>query len=124
MKHLNSLWIAIPLLNTAQQFFLKHGAEGSEGAGLNWLSQVLSSPWFIGAVIAELACFILWMRVLSEHDLAKAFPLSAISYVFIMASAWLIFGETVSAASILGSILILAGVWFIATPGKGGKTTA
>ena len=63
----------------------------------------------------EIALFFVWMRVLTELDLSKAYPLSAISYILILATGWLVFGESISQLQLIGSGLILAGVWVIST---------
>lgn len=118
MKARHLSWAAIPILNVLQQFLLKEGADQamtSEGAV--WILRLLGSPWFMAAIGAEIACFVIWMTVLAELDLGKAFPLSAISYVLIMALAWLLFSEPASVLEIIGSLLILAGVWCIASAG-------
>lgn len=42
---------------------------------LEWLQQTVTSLWMIAAVVVEAACFAIWMQVLSELELSKAFPL-------------------------------------------------
>lgn len=117
MTRFKIYWLSVPALNTAQQLLLKESAAATAHAGNEgWLTQLLSSPWFAAAIAAEILCFVIWMKVLSELDLAKAFPLSAVSYVFILASAWFFYREPVSGVEILGSILILSGVWCISVP--------
>jgi multidrug transporter EmrE-like cation transporter len=119
MKNTLMLWFSIPLLNTLQQIFLKLSAAAAPANfGETWFLNLVSSPWFILAITAEIACFVLWLRILAEFDLAKAFPMSAISYVFVLASAWLFFAEPVSALQLTGSALILAGVWCVSTASK------
>ena len=109
-------WLAVPVLNTLFQFFVKHGAEGLGDAGVEgWLWQALSSYWILAAVAVEIVCFFIWMNVLAELDLSRAFPLSGISYVLIIATGWFVFGEKVVALEVIGSGLILAGVWLIAS---------
>jgi drug/metabolite transporter (DMT)-like permease len=115
MNAIRPVWLAVPLLNTAQQILLKRGAEEAAGGHGDWLLQILSSHWFLAAIAAEIACFAIWMMVLSELDISKAFPLSAISYVFIMAVAWFAFGEPLPPLQLAGSGLILIGIWCIAT---------
>lgn len=116
MKDFHTLWLSIPLLNTLQQIFLKQSAEHVTGQfDIEWILALGLSPWFILAIIAEIACFILWLRVLAETDLSKAFPLSAISYVFVLASAWLLYAEPISALQVGGSALIIVGAWCIST---------
>lgn len=115
MNAIRPIWLAVPLLNTAQQLLLKRSAEEAARTHGEWLFHILSSPWFFAAIAAEIACFAIWMTVLSQLDISKAFPLSAISYVFVMAVAWLAFGEPVSVLQLAGSGLILIGIWCIAT---------
>lgn len=109
-------WLAIPLLNTLQQLFLKLGAADTTLAnGSGWFSSLLASPWFAAAVAAEIVCFVVWMTVLAELDLSLAFPLSAASYVLIMLMAWLVFGERLGAQETIGSLVILGGIWCLVT---------
>lgn len=118
MRAMRPIWLAVPLLNTAQQILLKRGADDATNAGGDWLIQILSSHWFVAAISAEIVCFAIWMSVLSELDLSQAYPLSAISYVFIMAAAWFSFGEPLPMLQLAGSLLILIGIWCIATASK------
>ncbi len=116
MSPMRLSWFAVPLLNTLFQIFIKRGAEDIDGKGatLSWLSSALHNPWVLAAITVEITCFFLWMKILAELDLSRAFPLSAVSYVLVIASGWLIFGEPVVPLQIIGSMLILAGVWLIA----------
>ncbi len=109
-------WFAIPVLNTLFQIFIKLAADAAGGGHASgWLSGSLASPWFFAAVAVEIACFLIWMQVLSELDLSKAFPLSALSYVLVLLSSWLYFREQMTTLQLLGSALILGGVWLIGT---------
>jgi drug/metabolite transporter (DMT)-like permease len=108
-------WLAVPVLNTLFQFFIKLGAEQMNGGGTEgWLWQALSSYWILAAIAVEIGTFFIWMNVLAELDLSRAFPLSGISYVLIIATGWFVFGERVVALQVVGSGLILLGVWLIA----------
>lgn len=109
-------WLAVPVLNTLFQFFIKLGAEQlSDGGSEGWLWQAVSSYWILAAIAVEVACFFIWMNVLAQLDLSRAFPLSGISYVLIIATGWFAFGERVVALQVVGSGLILLGVWLIAS---------
>lgn len=111
------LWALIPIFSTLYQFFSKLTAHHMEGTdfGLIWLTHATSTPWIWAALVSEIASFIIWMKILSVHDLSKAFPLSAISYVLVLCIGWFFFDETILPLQILGGALILAGVWMIAT---------
>jgi drug/metabolite transporter (DMT)-like permease len=124
MSPMRLSWFAVPVLNTLFQIFIKRGAEDIDGKGamLSWLGSALHNPWVLAAIAVEIICFFLWMKILAELDLSRAFPLSAVSYVLVIASGWLIFGEPVVALQVIGSTLILAGVWLIAV-GKDDRET-
>ncbi|MDK4727739.1 EamA family transporter [Rhizobium phaseoli] len=115
MTSMRLTWLAVPVLNTLFQIFTKLGATQLGNAeGTTWLEDALTSHWILAAVVVEIVCFFIWMTVLAELDLSKAFPLSGISYVLIIATGWFAFGEPIVSLQIVGSGLILAGVWLIA----------
>ncbi|TRL40258.1 EamA family transporter [Rhizobium straminoryzae] len=116
MRPLHLAWAVIPALNLLQQVLLKESAEKVTVAGLpEFLLHVLTSPWFLAAIVAEAVCFLIWMTVLSELDLSRAFPLSAASYVLVMLFAWAFFDEPVTPLQLAGSALILGGIACIAS---------
>lgn len=121
MKSSLALWAGIPILNTLAQIFVKLAAERAAGlsmpGGWAWIAGAAVSPWMLAAAAVEIACFFLWMRVLAEVDLGRAFPLTAISYVLIVLTSWFWFQEPVDVLQIGGSALILAGVFLIGVPG-------
>jgi multidrug transporter EmrE-like cation transporter len=63
--------------------------------------------------LSELLSFVLWLNVLTHVPLSKAFPITAVAYIAIELMSWTIFKEPVLPLQIIGSALILAGVWFI-----------
>ncbi|RCS21653.1 transporter [Phyllobacterium salinisoli] len=118
MKSWHLLWIGIPVFNTLAQIFVKFAAEDANGlaaTGWTWVVQAATSPWMLAAFAVEIACFFIWIKVLADFDLSRAFPLSAISYVLIVGVSWLWFREPASVLQLVGSGLILGGVWMIGT---------
>jgi multidrug transporter EmrE-like cation transporter len=111
------LWLGMPVLSTLSQLFIKLTSERLTGSGWIWLENTLTSRWMIAVLGVEIALFFIWMRVLTELDLSKAYPLSAISYILILPTGWLVFGENISGLQLIGSGLILAGVWVVSTAG-------
>lgn len=124
MKRNLILWSLIPVWNTLYQLFIKLAAGSMDGVdfGADWLRQAIATPWIWAALVSEAAAFITWMQILSSHDLSKAFPLSAISYVMVLATGWLVFHETLLPLQFVGGALILAGVWFIGMAGTHKET--
>jgi multidrug transporter EmrE-like cation transporter len=117
VKAIHVFWLGMPVLSTLSQLFIKLTSEQLNGSGWIWLENALTSRWMIAVLGVEIALFFVWMRVLTDLDLSKAYPLSAISYILILATGWLVFGENISRLQLIGSGLILAGVWVISTAG-------
>ena len=74
---------------------------------------VLSTPLFYVAMLALVAQLWNWLRVLAHADLSFAQPITALSYVTVLAisGGWL--HERISPTKLIGVALILAGVFFI-----------
>jgi multidrug transporter EmrE-like cation transporter len=81
--------------------------------GPGWLAQALHLPWGQALIGLEIASFVAWMTVLSEIKLSAAFPLSAFSYVLVIATSWIVFREPADLTQFLGGAGILVGVWLI-----------
>ena len=116
MKRDMILWLLFPLCCALYQLFIKLAtATLPADFGVAWLWQAIVTPWIWAALLSEIASFILWMCILSSHAISKAFPLSAISYLLILCIGWFGFNETILPLQLAGILLILAGVWLIAT---------
>jgi drug/metabolite transporter (DMT)-like permease len=114
------LWVALPFFVSVYHILSKVVADSTPagGAALAWLGQIFSQPLVILLVLSELISFGLWMYALARMQLSEAFPLSAISYVFVILISWALFDETGSAAQIMGTAAILVGAWLIGRPSQ------
>ena len=110
-----SLWIGLPLLSAVFQASAKMLAAETRHTPFSWswLVQATHSPWAVVVLLSELLSFVLWLNVLTHVPLSKAFPITAVAYIAIELMSWTLFNEPVLPLQILGSVLILAGVWFI-----------
>ena len=86
------------------------------------------SPLFYLAMLGFAAQLFNWTRVLAKADLSFAQPITALSYISVLAISRLALHEAMSSTKLTGVILILAGVAFISqssasteasAPGKG-----
>jgi drug/metabolite transporter (DMT)-like permease len=113
-------WLMLPLLATAYQILATHLARGVPTAASDgrWLLALTVRPAFWLLIAVELGSFLCWMRILAVTSLAAAFPLTAISYVLVVASGWLLFGETIGALRLAGTAAILAGAALISLPSQ------
>jgi multidrug transporter EmrE-like cation transporter len=110
-----AVWFAMPLLGLANQYCAERVAHGLDGAafGLDWVGQVVRSPWMLTWAGLEIVTLAAWMVVLAELSLSAAFPMTAAGYVLVIGLGWTVFHEPVSLLQVLGGTAILAGVWLL-----------
>ena len=116
------LFAILPLLTLGYQIAAKASAGHLAHVRFDadWLLAAVRLPSVQILLVCEVASFVAWMTVLSEMPLSAAFPLSAVSYVLIIAASAVVFHEPVGLLQVVGSLAILAGVWLI---GRGGRET-
>jgi drug/metabolite transporter (DMT)-like permease len=103
---------AFLFFDTGVQIAFKLAAKqlGDGALDANWLAAAASSPMVWFAVALYLTVFVLWMLILQQIDLSRAFPLTALTYVTVPAAGLLFFQESLTLAQAGGIALILAGV--------------
>jgi drug/metabolite transporter (DMT)-like permease len=113
------LWSAafatVPILGLAYQLCAERTAKALTGVplGLAWFAHAAANPWARGLVALEIMSFAAWMYVLSKAELSAAFPLTAVSYLLVIALGWFGFHEAATLPQALGAAAILAGLWLL-----------
>jgi uncharacterized membrane protein len=117
VKKLILLWLAMTFLNTFYQICIKFAATemGRMGFGMGWIIHAASVPWMWASLLSELTSFMVWMEILSRQNISKAAPFSAICYLLILPVSWSIFKEQIMPLQVMGTLLILAGIYLIST---------
>jgi drug/metabolite transporter (DMT)-like permease len=112
-----SLWIGLPVLSALFQASTKMLAAEMRHTPFSWswLVQAMHSPWALVVLVSEVLSFVLWLNVLTNVPLSKAFPITAVAYIAIELMSWMLFKEPLMPLQIIGSTLILAGVWFVSS---------
>jgi len=115
-------WLALPLLGAGYQVAAKSASFGLPAGGLtlDWLAGLARNPWTWAMLALEIGSFFTWMSILARIKLAEAFPLSAVSYVLVIAAGWTLFHESPDLLEILGGLAILVGVWLIGAGAREG----
>ncbi|MEP6762614.1 MAG: EamA family transporter [Sporichthyaceae bacterium] len=100
------------LFDTAVQIAFKLAARDLGDGALDpaWLAAAARSPAVWGAVLLYMIVFVLWMLILQQIELSRAFPLTALTYITVPAAGLLLFHETVDTEQAAGIALILVGV--------------
>ncbi|WP_266183408.1 EamA family transporter [Dyella humicola] len=108
--------IALTILFTVYgQLVLKWQASLSlqqwgQAAPLRYVVSMLLNPWVISGLGAAFAASLCWMLAVSRMDLSKAYPFTALNFVFVGLAAVPLFGEAYSLPKVLGLILVVAGI--------------
>lgn len=107
------------LLNAIAQLLLKQGMLrvglfGFDTAGLGAaLPRVLSNPFIWAGLLSYVVSVVVWLLVLSRVEVSYAYPMVSLGYVFALVIGGAVFHENVSAARILGVLVIGLGVILI-----------
>lgn len=68
----------------------------------------------LGALVLYLSMTLAWVWVLQKIDLGKAYPLMALAFILVPMGSYFVFSERFSLQYIIGSALIVVGVFVIA----------
>lgn len=81
---------------------------------LPWLIRIFSHYWIYGAFIGYIGAFFTWMTLLRHAPVGPSFAASHLEIISVtLLSIWL-FNEPLTISKIIGAVLILAGVFFLA----------
>lgn len=75
-----------------------------------WLLRLLLSPWVVSALVAAFLAFLAWAVALTKLDISHAYPLTSLSFVCVVMSSWIVFGESISSIKLAGLALVVVGV--------------
>ncbi|GHE72654.1 putative 4-amino-4-deoxy-L-arabinose-phosphoundecaprenol flippase subunit ArnE [Camelimonas fluminis] len=106
------IWLLFILLDTGAQLAFKWGADGLAGmdAGPAMLLHALTLPGVWLAVAGYVSVFFVWMAILRNMPLSRAFPMTGMTYITVPLLAWAVLGERISLAQACGVALIVSGV--------------
>jgi drug/metabolite transporter (DMT)-like permease len=113
---LRLLIIAVTVNAVISQLLLRRASsELGTPAGLpglpDFVGRAALSPWILGSVTLQVIGYVLWIIVISRAKLGVATAsVGAGFYTLTALSAWLIYGETLSAWQLIGIGLVTLGV--------------
>jgi len=107
-----AIWLAFIALDTGTQLAFKWGADslGDMDFGLDMLARAMPLPGVWLAILGYVGTFVVWMAILRDMPLSRAFPMTGLVYVTVPLLAWLAFGERIDPVRAGGIGLIIAGV--------------
>lgn len=94
------------------------GLAGTPPTGIDekilFVGRLLINPWVFSGIVATFLAGVSWMLTMTRFEISYAFPFVSLNYVIVLLAGFLLFGETFSAAKLLGTTLIVAGLVVIA----------
>src|ERR1700722_2035272 len=117
------LLIAFTFNAVISQLALRRALNGlGSPSGLSGVSRFIGaaalSPWIYTSVALQILSYLIWMLIVSREKLGVATASVGAGFYILMAlSAWLIYGETLSALQWTGIILVTLGVVCISLGG-------
>jgi multidrug transporter EmrE-like cation transporter len=75
-----------------------------------YLVLALLNPWVLAGLGAAFAASLFWMLALKKLPLSTAYPFTASSFLLILLSATLFFGEPITTGKLVGTGLIVCGI--------------
>lgn len=110
-------WLLFILVETATQVAFKYaGATLDDRSGLAHLVvQAATTPVVLLGFGLYFLGFLIWMTILKDADLGRAFPMTSVIYVSTLASAVLLFHERLNSTRVAGVMMIAVGVVILAS---------
>ena len=116
-------WGVLLVFETVCQISLKFAGQATGAFDFSPAAfrHALSTPWLYAAIVCYVGAFLAWMTILRQSTLSAAFTTSALVFVAVMISSWLVFGEHIGALQLVGSAVIVGGILLLGAddPGPG-----
>lgn len=103
------------LLGAVAQVLLKMGVAqvGLSQMSVAALLALLANLRFLLGLLSYGLSLLLWLHVLSQIEVSRAYPMVSLGYIVTMFIAWVWLGEPLGAGKVAGTCLIVIGVFLI-----------
>lgn len=109
------------VFSVAAQFCLKAGMSSVEtkaalanGFGAKSLFVILTNPAVMAGFLLYGLGAVVWLKVLAEWEVSKAYPMVGLGFALSM-GVGLLMGDQITFQRCLGTAVICAGVWMVAS---------
>jgi len=85
---------------------------GTDIAQIIW--SVVTNPVVIGGIALYVMSVAFWLWVLLKTDVIQAYPLASLGFLLTAVFAYLFLAESLGSSKIIGCVLVLTGVYFVA----------
>jgi len=109
-------------LSSIAQLVLKQGMSSvavqhalGQGHPLDAIRLVATNFLVVGGLGLYALGAVVWLLVLARADVSFAYPFMGIGFVITMLLGWSVLGEPLGSARLIGTLLIVAGVWLVSS---------
>ena len=78
------------------------------------LYAIAGNPFVLGGLLVYGLSAVVWLFVLARLDVSVAYPFVSLGFLVTMALGCLLFGEAFTTRKLLGTLVVMAGVWLVA----------
>jgi drug/metabolite transporter (DMT)-like permease len=79
----------------------------------NILWRIGTTPYVVIGLIIYVTGTLFWLMALSRVDLSYAYPFASLSYLLMLAAAWIFFNENITLMRLSGTMIICLGVFLV-----------
>lgn len=121
IKILNHIYILATILFTVYSQLVIRGEVVKAGSlppdvlgKISFVANLFLNPWVLSSMFATLLAGISWILAMSRFEISYAYPWIGLNFVLMLFFGSVLFGESISAAKIIGTLLVVAGILVIA----------
>lgn len=82
---------------------------------VGFIRRIILNPAIIGGIVLFVLALGAYGYILSKINVSIAYPImTSLGYLIVILISWLFLNETITFIQIIGFILIILGVWFVA----------
>jgi undecaprenyl phosphate-alpha-L-ara4N flippase subunit ArnE len=111
------IFAVVAMMAGGQFLFRKSAIEAPPLSSLAGIATLIVNPVFILALVVYGAATLLWVAVLQQVPLSRAYAFTALSFVIVPAAAVFLLGETATPRFVVGLVLVIAGLLLIGAKG-------
>jgi drug/metabolite transporter (DMT)-like permease len=109
--------VVVSLIAIGQLLFQKSASGTPPLSTLVGMTSLITSPVFILALAIYGVATLLWVAVLQQVPLSRAYPFNALSFIFVPVAAIVFFGEVATLRLFVGLALVVVGLLVIGARG-------
>jgi undecaprenyl phosphate-alpha-L-ara4N flippase subunit ArnE len=107
----------VTMIAAGQLLFQKSASDSPPLSTLAGMTSLMTNPVFILALVIYGVATLLWVAVLQQVPLSRAYPFNALSFILVPLAAIVFFGEAASVRLFIGLTLVVIGL--IVVGGRG-----